>query len=204
MVICRLCQHENPDGTHFCGKCGNVLVTGGEPLTPSSVSPASAGNAPKDAPSLIPASGSSNPSGQDPKNGAEGQSEFIPKSQPEPYVAVQGPNSQTYEAPNTIPFNHVDQKEYAEKLANPNKQDYENVSVLAFIFGCVGFLFNPLYLVSLAAIVLGIIGHANNGSKKTLAMLGWILGLIALVAQIAFDLFCAAVICGWGKFLFCF
>ena len=189
MVICRLCQHENPDGTQFCGKCGNVLVTGGEPLTPSSVSPVSS---------------SSNPSEKEPKTGTGIESQYIPKSQPEPYVAVQGPNSQTYEAPNTIPFNHVDQKEYAEKLANPNKQDYENVSVLAFIFGCVGFLFNPFYLVSLAAIILGIIGHANNGSKKTLAMLGWILGLIALAFQLAFDLFCAAMLFGWGKFLFCY
>ena len=201
MVICRLCQHENPDGTQFCGKCGNVLVTGGEALTPSSVSlsqtSSSTGNAPEGASSESHSSGSS-PEGQ------TAQSEYIPKSQPEPYVAVQGPNSQTYEPPNTIPFNHVDQKEFYEKQANPNKQDYENVSVLAFIFGCLGFLFNPLYLVSLAAIILGIIGHANNGSKKTLAMLGWILGLIALAVQIIFDLFCAAILCGWGSFLFCF
>ena len=199
MVICRLCQHENPDGTQFCGKCGNVLVTGGETLTPSSVSlsKSSTGNAPEGASSDAPVSGSSS-SGQTP------QSEYIPQSQPEPYVAVQGPNSQTYEPPNTIPFNHVDQKEYAERLANPDKPDYENVSVLAFIFGFVGFLFNPLYLVSLAAIVLGVIGHVNNGSKKSLAKIGWILGLIALITQVIISLLFAALTFGLIRFLFRF
>ena len=198
MVICRLCQHENPDGTQFCGKCGNVLETGTEVLTPSSASSASnpssssAGNAPQGA-----SSGSPIP-------GAIPQAVETPRSQPEPYVAVEGPHSQTYEPPNTIPFNHVDQKEYAERLANPDKPDYENVSVLAFIFGFVGFLFNPLYLVSLAAIVLGVIGHVNNGSKKSLAKIGWILGLIALITQVIISLLFAALTFGLIRFLFRF
>ena len=133
-----------------------------------------------------------------------GQPSGTTVTQPQPYVATQGPNSQYYEPANTVPFNSKDQQAYAQKMANPNKPDYENVCVLAVVFGILGFFFNPLYLSSLAAIVLGIIGHANQGSKKSLGLAGWILGLCALCLQLFFDLFCAAATCGWGSIVFCF
>ena len=47
-----------------------------------------------------------------------------------------------------------------------DKPDYQTVCLLALIFGIVGFFFNPLYLVSLTALILGIIGHINMGTKK--------------------------------------
>ena len=103
-----------------------------------------------------------------------------------PYVAAEGPKSRRAETPNTIPFNDKDRKEYEEKLRNPYKTDLENTCVLALIFGFISLVFNPLCVISLVAITLGIIGHVNNGSKKSLAKLGWILGVISLAIQLIF------------------
>ncbi len=222
MAICRLCQFDNPDGSQFCAKCGNHL--GNEILTPvvaPLVTPASTSSA---APASTPASGSGSAgsgTGLPTPPGAVPSNSMIPQSPtPDPrvqstYAAHQGqipqPGTQSqgsgsregqyskqFEQPNTIPFNDFDRRAYAEQMANPNRQDYESVCVLAFVFGLVGFLFNPLYLISLAAIILGIIGHSNNGSKASLGMAGWILGLCSLIFQIAFDFICAVSTCGVG------
>ena len=124
-----------------------------------------------------------------------------PVQQPQPqapYVATRGPNSQYQEGANTVPFNSVDRQAYAQRMANPRYDAYESVSILAFVFGLVGFVFNPLYFISLAAIILGIIGQVNNISKKSLAIAGWILGIVSLIFQLAFDFICAASTCGVG------
>lgn len=127
------------------------------------------------------------------------QGQMAPVQQPQvPYVATQGPNSQYYGGPNSVPFNSVDQQAYAQRMANPRYDAYESVSIMAFVFGLVGFVLNPLYLISLAAIILGIIGQINNVSKRSLAIAGWILGIISLFCQLAFDLICAASTCGVG------
>lgn len=122
-----------------------------------------------------------------PTSEATAPSEVPTFQQPQPLpqqVSQEGPNSKYVEPANTIPFNEKDQKAYQEKLAHPNRPDYENTSVLAFVLGFVSIIFNPLLLTSIAAIVLGIIGHANQGSKKKMAMIGWILGLITLVIRL--------------------
>lgn len=76
--------------------------------------------------------------------------------------------------------------------AGNNNNDYKTVCLLAMIFGIAAFLINPLYLVSLAGIVLGIIGQINTVNYKTWAMVGWICGAASLVVQFFFDLFCTA------------
>lgn len=77
------------------------------------------------------------------------------------------------------------------------KPDYQTVCLLALIFGIVGFIFNPLYLVSLAALILGIIGHVNMGTKKNYAMIGWILAIVSFVFSLIIDIFCTM---GFGVF----
>ena len=47
-------------------------------------------------------------------------------------------------------------------IINNNNNDYKTVCLLALIFGISGFLINPLYLVSIAAIVLGIVGQIHT------------------------------------------
>lgn len=193
MAICKYCKQDNPDGKKFCMNCGAQMVN---PISripneqiemPLPVEPAQQ--------ALPQESVSPNPIPQhtDPQQN-------VPP-QPQPYVAQEGPNSQHFEPANTIPFNAKDQQEYAEKLNNPDKVDHENISVMAFVLGWVCLFFNPLLLVSLTAIILGIIGHANQGSKKKLAKIGWILGLIGLVVHLTLKILAALAIISVGRFL---
>lgn len=78
-----------------------------------------------------------------------------------------------------------------------DKPDYQTVCLLALIFGIVGFFFNPLYLVSLTALILGIIGHINMGTKKNYALAGWILAIASFIVSLIIDIFCTM---GFGVF----
>jgi hypothetical protein len=51
----------------------------------------------------------------------------------------------------------------------------------------VAIVFDPFYLTSIAAIVLGIIGHVNSKYSKNLAIAGWILGIVSICIQIPID-----------------
>jgi len=75
------------------------------------------------------------------------------------------------------------------------------ISIAALVCGIVCFFFNPLYLVCLAAIVLGIVGLCKPGSKS---MAGWGLGLgiIGGIAQFALDLLITIFSFGLGFFSF--
>lgn len=79
-----------------------------------------------------------------------------------------------------------------------NNNDYKTVCLLALIFGISGFLINPLYLVSIAAIVLGIVGQLNTKTYKNWAMAGWICGAASMVVQFILDIFCT-----FGAGIFC-
>ncbi|MBP5186015.1 MAG: hypothetical protein J6040_03065 [Clostridiales bacterium] len=184
MTVCKYCKNENPEGVTFCKNCGNTL----EKELPKS--------APSKDPSVISASASASapvipmpvpvekPYTEEPSYPGTPTPPQTPGQIP--YVAAEGPNSRRAETPNTIPFNDKDRKEYEEKLRNPYKTDLENTCVLALIFGFISLVFNPLCVISLVAITLGIIGHVNNGSKKSMAKLGWILGVISLAIQLIF------------------
>ena len=89
---------------------------------------------------------------------------------------------------------------YQPYTQNPQAvgDDYKVVSLLALIFGIVAFFLNPLYSLSIAAIVLGIIAHVKSINFKTRGMAGWILGIISFVLQIIVDIFCT-----FGAGIFC-
>ena len=107
----------------------------------------------------------------------------------------------------------LDQNENLEQILNTypdetiNRQnsgeyndynDYKTVCLLAMILGIVSFFINPLYLVSIAAIVLGIIGHVKSFAYKNWAIAGWICGGAGLIVQIFVDIFCT-----FGLGIFC-
>ena len=69
------------------------------------------------------------------------------------------------------------------------KKNYEGVALACLICGCAGFIFNPFYLVSLAAIILGIIALCNKTTAKTLAIIGLCLAPVAAGLQLVFDIF---------------
>ncbi len=200
MAVCKYCKHDNPEGVSFCRNCGNSLDkefsksdSAQDPsLNSAGMSSPSASVIPMPLPVEKPYTEEPSYPGTP-----------TPPKTPEqvPYVAAEGPNSRRSEEANTIPFNDKDRKEYEEKLRNPYKTDLENTCVLAMIFGFVSLVFNPVCVTSLVAITLGIIGHINNGSKKSLAKLGWILGAIALVIQLIFFLAIGFLFLGVISFL---
>ena len=60
-------------------------------------------------------------------------------------------------------------------------------AIASLICGIIAFLINPLYLVSVAGIVTGIVGLCSQGSKGK-AVVGIILSFIALAIQIVLDI----------------
>ncbi len=199
MTVCKYCKNENPEGVTFCKNCGNTLEKelpkSGPAQDPSVISASSSASAPV-IPMPVPVE---KPYTEEPSYPGTPTPPQTPGQIP--YVAAEGPNSRRAETPNTIPFNDKDRKEYEEKLRNPYKTDLENTCVLALIFGFISLVFNPLCVISLVAITLGIIGHVNNGSKKSLAKLGWILGVISLAIQLIFFLAIGFLFLGVISFL---
>lgn len=108
--------------------------------------------------------------------------EFVPAPEPAP-------------APVPAPVQYQQQQQqqtyYQQPQPVPNSAppsgDYKTVCILALIFGCVAIVFDPFYLTSIAAIVLGIIGHLNSKYSKNLAIAGWILGIVSICIQIPID-----------------
>ena len=199
MAICKYCKNENPDGVTFCKNCGNTLEK--DPFgSSSSGASAPMASAPTSAAPVVPMPVPvEKPLTEEPSYPGTP----APAKAPEqiPYQAAEGPNSQHFEKANTVPFNEKDKREYEEKLRNPYKTDLENTCLFALIFGFISLGFNPLCLNSLIAIILGVIGHINNGSKKSLAKLGWILGLISLIMQLIFIMMIGVLFLGVFTFL---
>lgn len=110
------------------------------------------------------------------------EDEFVPAPEPAP-------------APVPAPVQYQQQQQqqtyYQQPQPVPNgappSGDYKTVCILALIFGCVAIVFDPFYLTSIAAIVLGIIGHLNSKYSKNLAIAGWILGIVSICIQIPID-----------------
>lgn len=74
------------------------------------------------------------------------------------------------------------------------------VAIAALICGCVGFIINPFYLVSVAAIVLGIVGLALPNSPKGMSLAGLLTGIGSIVWQIILDTLLTIFTMGLGFF----
>ena len=200
MTVCKYCKNENPEGVTFCKNCGNTLEKELPKSGPSQDSALNPSGMPSPSAPVIPMPVPvEKPYTEEPSYPGTPTPPNAP--QQIPYVAAEGPNSQHFEKANTVPFNEKDKREYEEKLRNPYKTDLENTCLFALIFGFISLGFNPLCLNSLIAIILGVIGHINNGSKKSLAKLGWILGLISLIMQLIFIMMIGVLFLGVFTFL---
>lgn len=89
-----------------------------------------------------------------------------------------------------------DQSTYTQPKAEDG--DYSIIALLSLILGIVGFFINPLYLMSLAGFILGIIGVANSVNYKSLATAGLIVSIVSFVVQVILDIFCT-----FGLGIFC-
>ena len=92
--------------------------------------------------------------------------------------------------------------EVEDESSKPPKAN--GFSVAALTCGIISFLLNPLYLTSLGAIVLGIIGISKAKDRsKGLAITGLVLGGCALAFQIALDSVLSVFSTGLLSCLFC-
>ena len=75
------------------------------------------------------------------------------------------------------------------------------LAIAALICGIVSNLpfLNPLYLPSLAAVILGIVG-LTRPSGKVMAIVGLILGAIALIGGLVWDIIMLPITFGVGFF----
>ena len=69
----------------------------------------------------------------------------------------------------------------------PPTQPTSGLCLAALICGIAGFLFNPMYLVSIAALVCGIIALVQHANPRGMALAGTICGGCALVLQFIVD-----------------
>ncbi|MCR5208643.1 MAG: zinc-ribbon domain-containing protein [Lachnospiraceae bacterium] len=84
--------------------------------------------------------------------------------------------------------NYGGQGYYQQGYGPAPKKDLTTVCTLALVFGIIGFFCDPLYIITTAAFILGIIGLVNNGSKKGFALAGLICSICACCLQVIIDI----------------
>lgn len=85
----------------------------------------------------------------------------------------------------------IQQKLRKEKIMSYNgmNKGTSGISIAALVCAIVSIFFNPLYLISLLAIIFGIIGLLTSWNRpKGCATAGLILGIIFLCIDFVFDL----------------
>lgn len=99
------------------------------------------------------------------------------------------PNYETpdYETPNyETPDYEMPDYDYNPEPVVPQKE--KTIGLVSLILGAVAFLVNPLYGLSIAAIICGAIGIATaNGAPKTKAIIGLVLGIVSILFQCCLD-----------------
>ena len=102
--------------------------------------------------------------------------------------APQNYSGQEYGGQNYGGQNYGGQGYYQQGYGPAPKKDLTTVCTLALVFGIIGFFCDPLYIITTAAFVLGIIGLVNNGSKKGFALAGLICSICACCLQVIIDI----------------
>ena len=100
--------------------------------------------------------------------------------------------------------NNFDNVVEPETVTQGNNNDSKDtLSITSLILGIVGFLVNPLYIVSVLAIIFGAIGMNSNGIHKGKGKVGLILGIIAVCLQVIVDFILTILTAGAGGVSFC-
>lgn len=78
-------------------------------------------------------------------------------------------------------------------------QTEKTIGLVSLILGGVAFLINPLYGLSIAAIITGAVGIATAGGRpKTKATIGLILGIVSILFQCVLDMLVTILTMGIG------
>lgn len=84
-----------------------------------------------------------------------------------------------------------------------NNSSKEGFCIASLVLGIVGFLINPIYVVSILAIIFGAIGLKEAEPNGNRAKTGLILGVIAICVQIFMDIILTLFTAGIGGVSFC-
>lgn len=84
-----------------------------------------------------------------------------------------------------------------------NDTSKDGLCMASFILGIVGFFINPIYIVSILAIVFGAIGQGSQSVNADKAKVGLILGIASIALQIVADLIITVCTFGMGGISFC-
>ena len=124
----------------------------------------------------------------------------------ETYSAPVQPDNQqpVYQQPvyqqNTYQQNAYTQNSRPVNNANDGK---DGLCMASLILGIIGFFINPLYILSILAIVFGIIGMNSTSANADKAKVGLILGIASLCLQFIVDLLLTIFTFGMGGVSFC-
>lgn len=89
--------------------------------------------------------------------------------------------------------------EAAEPVKAPQNPTF---AILSIVFGCLAFLFNPIYICVGLSVGFGVGGFVSKKEPKTLYLIGMIIGIVAGLAQLAFDFLVTLFTFGLGFFTF--
>lgn len=109
----------------------------------------------------------------------------------------------TYDNSNATYDNNASYSPETVTVANDGKDSKDGLCMAGFILGIVGFFINPLYIVSILAIIFGAIGMKSTSANAGKAKIGLILGIVAICVQIVVDLLLTVLTAGIGGVSFC-
>ena len=99
--------------------------------------------------------------------------------------------------------NFGNEVEFQNAPQENNKDTKDGLCITSLVLGIVGFLVNPLYIVSVLAIIFGAVGMNANGPQANKAKVGLILGIIAVCLQVIVDFILTILTAGAGGVSFC-
>lgn len=85
-------------------------------------------------------------------------------------------------------YNNQNNDIYNYEPMPENSNQYAGLALASMIVGICAFFINTLYIVSLVAVVLGIVALAKHTSKKGFAITGLICGGVSLMSQFIVDI----------------
>lgn len=202
MKTCPICGAVNEDENKFCQSCGSSMSN--DPvITPdnaSKVEDAEFIELPKS--DAAPTENTVNPMFNQPTDTpvAEAPVNSTPtEPQPEAPQTTYGsipepqfnPGAQSQQTNQNMNANGQPQYTYnvnVQAPTQPASNGYDTCGLIGFICAIVSFVLDPIYLVTLAAVVLCIIGIVGAKKNKVLSIVGLCIAPVAFIGQLIFDI----------------
>ena len=101
-------------------------------------------------------------------------------------------------------YNEVVESNPSTQTTSPknNNNSKDSLAITSLVLGIVGIFVNPLYIISVLAIIFGAIGMSSevHGGK---AKAGLILGIVGIFVQVVLDFILTIFTAGMGGVSFC-